>query len=114
MRQFTDTWFGIGIATVAVALGYLVGSSNSPVAGSAITAIFGLGVSVVGLLKDYLVNRESTNAGTPSSKAFRSMGIVLTIFSVTYVAAIVASSSLRARLSQPPAVPIPWSDKNAL
>ena len=105
----THAWFYGGIAATAVVLGYLVGASNSPVAGSAITAIFGLGVAAVGLLKERSSPAEPGPAATLSSNALRPAGIMLTIFSLTYLAAILGSSVLRARLSQPAKVPVPWS-----
>ena len=108
-KHSTHAWLYTGITATAVSLGYLVGASNSPVAGSAITAIFGLGIAAIGVFKERNSQVEPGTAAVLSSGALRSAGIMLTIFSLTYLAAILGSSIVRARVSQPVKVPVPWS-----
>ena len=45
------SWLNIGIGLIAAALGYMVGSSQTPVASVVIPAVFGLIVTAIGFLK---------------------------------------------------------------
>lgn len=45
------TWMIIGISSFSIVLGFLIGSSNSPVIGVTLSSVFGLAVAFLGLLE---------------------------------------------------------------
>lgn len=45
-----NVWLGVGIGSIALTLGYMVGASATPVAGVAIPAVFGLVITALGFL----------------------------------------------------------------
>lgn len=84
--------FAIGIACVSTLLGFLVGASESPVAGIALTATFGivatglaLHQNAAGVPKDSLPPVDGvTTDESKFIRALRSLGYVLVIFSIAF------------------------------
>lgn len=113
-------WLYIGVLSVGAVLGYMVGASNSPVVGTAIPSVFGLVVLAIGAIKDR--GRPATSGGTEveseerrgmnhlfsSFHSARPLGIMLTIFSVTYFAALLGGTEVRAASIKNAPPHFPW------
>jgi hypothetical protein len=116
-RHSTHVWLYVGLSLTAIVQGYMVGASDSPVVGSAITAFFGLGVAAVGVFKERRSqSEEKLGAGANveahySPNWIRSAGIMLTIFALSYLTAAVAGSVVRARSTRPERASFPWTEK---
>jgi hypothetical protein len=114
-------WLYIGVSTTAVALGYMVGASSSPVVASIVPSVFGLLVVAFGVLKiKGNSSPEHTAAAAPepgkarfaSSRETRNLGIMLTIFAISYLGAAVFGVKIRTSPGTEKAVQFPWTDKN--
>jgi hypothetical protein len=112
-KHSTHLWLYIGLSSMAITLGYMVGASNSPVVGTAITALFGLGVAAVGIVKDKRSAATEEQANTVpvqrSSNWMRSTGIMLTIFALTFLVATVGGTFVRTVATRPSVTPLPWN-----
>jgi len=90
--------FTLGIASIAVLLGFLVGASNSPVAGVAITATFGIVAAALAFYQKSGVEGPFDPAITDPKKmpapqkntvdAFKNLGRVLAVFSIAFFAGL--------------------------
>ena len=115
-------WLYLGLSFTAVALGYMVGASNSPVVGSVIPGVFGLVVVAIGVFKDlgHRTDVEDRNSApkerdgsTPLSfDSIRSLGIMLTVFAISYFGAAILGTEVRALTSRPASTQFPWTEKN--
>lgn len=125
MSKHTDRpsylWLYIGVSSTAVALGYMVGASVSPVVASVIPAVFGLVLVAFGVLKDHGlrvgVEDKGTTAVEPekanlaSRAGIRPLGIMLTVFAISYLGAAILGTEIRARASVAEQQ-FPWTEKN--
>ena len=111
--------FAIGIISVAVLMGFMVGASSSPVSGIAITAIFGLMAGTFA----YAQQSRIGDPDTPSSKTDKSgraramavdtlnaLGRVLVCFTLAFTVGLAVGIWAKAN-SRTPTAPgvLPWS-----
>ena len=104
----------LGIACLAALLGFLVGASESPVAGIAITATFGIVATV-------LSTKLSSSALDPNSQKSRDftavhltqLGRILIIFSVLFASGLAVGIAARLKFNETDAPSLPWEGKQA-
>jgi len=113
--------FALGLCLVAAFLGFMAGLSESPVAGIAITAIFGALSAAIAAHQKFAerlggtVDATSASNGTPSAKLasfkryFRSLGLLLTVFAVSFARGLGAGIKVRLASAPPPqSLAAPW------
>lgn len=116
--------FAVGIFLIAVILGFLVGASESPVAGIALTATFGLVASAISLKskpQDMLkasaldLSRASVPEPNPqrpteiTSATLHDLGLVLAVFSIAFSVGLAAGIASRIKYHKvEPMTALPW------
>ena len=116
--------FVLGVASLALLLGFLVGASSSPVAGVAVTAGFAMVAAALAYMQSSTVGDPSSQGGGKPTKAaearalsvatLNSVGRVLMLFSVAFAAGI--ALGIWARTSHGAAhesVNFPWKAASA-
>jgi hypothetical protein len=107
--------FVAGVVAIALLTGTLVGGSDSPVAGVAITAVFGLVAAVVALYKGQV--QESPQDGrlvvtlpaVDLSEMLNALGRVLTLFCIAFIVGLGVGIFARGLSHLPKAeVSLPW------
>lgn len=83
-------WMIIGISSFSIVLGFLIGSSNSPVIGAALSSIFGLAVALLGLLESDDNNRFKLNYAK-----LKFSGKILFTFSILLLVGVIAGEYYR-------------------
>jgi hypothetical protein len=108
-------WFVSGIVTFAILLGFLVGASESPVVGTAVTAAFGLLAGVVSLLATSSSKAEGSSPSKrfaveliASRSALSRLGKVLLAFAIPFGCGVAAGASSRIVYSNPVQSTMPW------
>jgi hypothetical protein len=113
-------WLYIGVLSIGTVLGYMVGASNSPVVGTAIPSVFGLVAIAIGAVKHWShpatssdrergsEEREGTSRLSLSRHTVGPLGIMLTIFSATYLAAMLGGTEVRAASFRVRPTQFPW------
>ncbi len=113
-------WLYIGVLAIGTVLGYMVGASNSPVVGAAIPSVFGLVVVAIGAIKNWAhtatsaanergsEEQKGTNRLSLPPHTARPLGIMLTIFSATYLAAMLGGTEVRAASFRVRQTQFPW------
>ncbi len=108
MRNKQGTRFisTVGFVAFVLLIGIMVGASQSPIAGTVVTAIFGLGAAVLELSKP-----EETRPGLQIKKG--AAGALLLLFVVSFSPGIVIGAKIRAsgwpRTEAPP-IEFPWGE----
>lgn len=115
-------WLYVGASSTAIALGYMVGASNSPVVASVVPAGFALVVAALGLLQGRGHRTASGdhegNISQPeipklgSASGIRPLGITLTVFALTYLGATIVGTQIRTLTLATDSAPFPWTQKN--
>ena len=113
--------FAFGVSAIAALLGFLVGASESPVAGIALTAAFGLVASAISLkFKTSAGEIERSDApklaaaGSMSTESLQALGLILFLFAITF--AVGLGAGVASRLSYHKATPetaFPWQGLDA-
>ncbi len=84
------TWILIGISTFSIVLGCLIGASNSPVLGAALSSLFGIGVALIGL-----INKEKNESIKLNLENLGLIGKILFLFSIFLVMGVLAGENYR-------------------
>lgn len=111
-KRKLNFWVYIGVATFSLLFGFLIGNSKSPVVGAGLTAMIGLLSAFIGIYKSEKLT-QFQNSG-------KTIGIILTIFSLFFVTGDLVGVSLRIgyfniQKEYPwKSMPIPKSTKHAL
>jgi len=102
----------------AVSIGYMVGASNSPVVGSITPAVFGIVIFALGVLKIQKTtgSEHAQVPGSPSMdvsviplRSVRQLGIMLTLFSISYFGAALLGTEIRALAVAKKSPELPWA-----
>lgn len=103
--------FSIGIAFIAALLGFLVGASESPVAGIALTATFGIVATGLALHQKAATVTPNSLPPVPASEvsqaqlvtALKSLGVVLIVFTLTFAGGLTLGvwSKLQSHIAEP-------------
>lgn len=116
--------FASGIGSLALLLGFLVGASNSPVAGIALTATFGLATAALSLYQKSDAGDSSENPANESKKtanarksAFATLtmlGQLFIVFTITFFVGLGGGVYVKHLQSvAEPAPPFPWQGQEA-
>ena len=83
-------WIVIGISAFSLVLGFLIGSSNSPVIGAAISSLFGVILSFISLIEADSEKRFKLNYDR-----LNSTGKILFCFSISLLAGVISGDNYR-------------------
>lgn len=110
----------IGLACLAITIGFIAGASESPVVSVVIPAIFGLGVTAIGLIAPSENKKENQTIEEDKPKSRnadllikgRLIGVVLIIFSFCYVGGLLLGANVRIYRPFQQSRQLPWANEN--
>lgn len=88
--KFKLTWILIGSSTFSIVLGFLIGASNSPVLGAALSSLIGIAVALIGL-----VNKEKNEVVKFEVKNLGIIGKLLFSFSICLFVGVISGEYYR-------------------
>lgn len=83
-------WIVIGISAFSIVLGFLIGSSNSPVVGAALSSFFGVIIAMISLIDVDDEKRFKLN-----HKRFDVAGKILLTFSILLLIGVILGENYR-------------------
>src|SRR5262252_7467409 len=108
MTKTRIPWFAIGVCALALLLGVMVGASQTPVAGVAITAAFGLALAALGktsLERTSDLSRAASPVVIPElspesvdarfKASLQDLGKLLLVFCLAFAVGLVGGAELR-------------------
>lgn len=98
-------WTYIGVASFAMLFGFLIGNSNSPVVGAALTAVVGVLTGFIGIFKSETIFQ--------AQNIWRIVGIFLTVFSIAFITGDLVGIGLRIGYFQDTTKEYPWKNNAA-
>ena len=105
---------GLGIASLAALLGFLVGASESPVAGIAITATFGIVATILSAKSSAAaVDSVPQKATEVTTLPLYKLGQMFIVFSIAFVAGLSGGIYARLQFHEVDAQTLPWEGKSA-
>ena len=85
-------WIIIGICSFSIVIGFLIGSSNSPVIGAAFSGLFGIIIALVGLME---TKENEKRKFIIDHKKLSVAGKVLFAFSVFFITGVISGDNYR-------------------